>query len=91
MSNEHGVDERTSTESTLRPDGRFWAASKELAGLRRTLGAYAAGFEPGRVTPFEAAVVADEAAKIESIAAVVRDLAASRAGGRAADVERVGG
>jgi hypothetical protein len=51
-----------------------------LAGLRRTLGAFAADFNPYLVTPAEAAMVADEAVKIQSIASVVKDFATSRAG-----------
>jgi hypothetical protein len=83
MSNKDGVDERTSVGRTLHPSGKFWTGSEELADLRQTLGSYAAGFDPGVITPLEASAVANEAAKIESIAAVVRDLAASRAGGLA--------
>jgi hypothetical protein len=51
-----------------------------LAGLRRTLGAFAADFDPSLVTSAEASVVADEAVKIQSIASVVKDFAMSRAG-----------
>lgn len=91
MSNKQVADERTSVGPPLQPRRGFWAGSEELAGLRRTLGAYAAQFDVGRVTPSEASVVADEAAKIESIAAVVRELAASKADDSATDVEGVAG
>jgi hypothetical protein len=90
MSNEQRVDERTSVGTVPQRFGRFRTGSDELAGVRRMLGAYAAGFDPALVTPSEASVVADEAAKIESIAGVVRDLAASRARDCTTDVERVG-
>ena len=89
MSKEHGVDERTTIGPAFQPR-RDWAAAAALTGLRQTLGAYAAGFDPALVTPVEASMVADEAAKIESIASVVRDEATSRAGGRAIGVERAG-
>lgn len=85
MGHEQEVDRRTSLGPVPQARGGLWVSSERLAGLRQALGAYAAGFDPGLVTPFEASVVADEAAKIESIAAVVRGLAVSRG---AAELQR---
>lgn len=64
---------------------RCSAVCEQLANLRRALGAYATVFEPNLMTRSDASEVADQAAKIESIASVIKDLA----GARAAEAERV--